>query len=437
VLKNRFLFYCFYVVLGITAISCTKDPDLIGLDLLPPGDRLNIDFIDTSTIIAYTIREDSLRTDELTLNLLGSYTDPVFGTTTASFYTQYHLSKNNVKFETNAVADSMVLSIAYKGFYGDSTASKTIRVYEMADTISYDSTYYSNHVIPFAPELIGEATFVPNFKEADSVDGDYNSPHMRVMLSQAFMDRIISADSSTLANNENFKKVFKGLYITAEQSNTPGTGSILYLNLLDAVSRLKLYYHYVSDSTIASSIVFPIGSTSARYNFYEHNDYDDADPLLIQQLNGDTTLGSQHLYMQAMAGLKVKVRIPYLKALAANKRIAINEALLVFNVEDTTGTYTIPAQIAIRKITGEGALEVLPDETMGTSFVDGKDRTDHEYRFRITRYVQNRLLNPDEPDYGLILFAAGSSLTGNRVILKGTGTNEGKVRLLIYYTIVD
>ncbi len=433
-LKNRFLFYCLFAVLGIATISCQKEPDLIGLGLLTPGERLNIDFFDSSTLVAYTLREDSLRTDELSVNLLGSIADPVFGTTTASIYTQYRLSKNNVSFGTNAVADSMVLSFTYKGVYGDSLASKTIRVYEMADTLNFDSSYYSFQTIPTLPELIGEATFVPNFKKADSVNGDYMPPHMRIVLSQAFANKILTADTTTLKNNENFKKIFKGLFITSESATTQGTGSILYLNLLDAVSRLKLYYHNSTDTT---SINFPIGSLSARFNHYDHNNYTGADPMLLQQFNGDTLPGSQRLFIQAMAGAKVKLRIPYLKALAANKRIAVNEAVLIVSVQDTSGTYDVPGQIALKKITESGTLTSLPDENEGLTFLDGKSRSGKEYHFRITRYVQDRLLNPDNPDYGLMLLGYGSSLSGNRVILNGPGTNEKRMRLLIYYTLVD
>ncbi len=432
-MKNRLLIYCFWAISGLTTYSCTKEPDLIGLDLLPAGDFLNIDYIDTSSIVAYSVREDSLRTDELSLNLLGSISDPVFGTTTASIYTQYRLSKNNITFGENAVADSMILTLAYKGIYGDSLSSKTIRVYEMADSINYDSSYYSTRTIPVLPELIGEATFVPNLSEADSVDGNYIPPHMRILLSPAFANKIITADINTLKDNESFQKVFMGLYITSEQATTPGTGSILYFNLLDAVSRLKLYYH---NSTDTSSIDFPIGSSVARFNHYEHYNYAGADPSLLEQL-GDSSANSQHLYVQSMAGTKIKLRIPHLKALAEQKHIAVNEALLVFSVEDTSGVYEVPAQIAIKKLDADGNYTALPDENEGSSFLDGKSRSGKEYRFRITRYVQNRLLNPDDPDYGLMLFAAGSSLSGNRVTLKGVGAETGKIRLLIYYTIVD
>lgn len=432
-MKNRLLIYCFWAISGLTTYSCTKEPDLIGLDLLPAGDFLNIDYIDTSSIVAYSVREDSLRTDELSLNLLGSVSDPVFGTTTASIYTQYRLSKNNITFGENAVADSMILTLAYKGIYGDSLSSKTIRVYEMADSINYDSSYYSTRTIPVLPELIGEATFVPNLSEADSVDGNYIPPHMRILLSPAFANKIITADINTLKDNESFQKVFMGLYITSEQATTPGTGSILYFNLLDAVSRLKLYYH---NSTDTSSIDFPIGSSVARFNHYEHYNYAGADPSLLEQL-GDSSANTQHLYVQSMAGTKIKLRIPHLKALAEQKHIAVNEALLVFSVEDTSGVYEVPAQIAIKKLDADGNYTALPDENEGSSFLDGKSRSGKEYRFRITRYVQNRLLNPDDPDYGLMLFAAGSSLSGNRVTLKGVGAETGKIRLLIYYTIVD
>lgn len=435
-LKNKSLNFIFFTILGILALACKKEPDLIGLDLLPAGDRLSIDFTDTSGLVAYTVREDSLRTDELSLNLLGSISDPVFGVTNASIFTEYSLSKSNISFGDNPVADSLVLTLTYKGVYGDSMAQHTVRVYELADTLYYDGAYYSNNdTVQVLPELIGQATFVPNFEEADSVDGEFVSPHLRIMLSQEFANRLLSADSATLANNENFQNVFKGLYLSPQPVTTPGTGSIIYFNLLDAVSRLKLYYHNDSDTT---SIEFPIGSYSARFTHFDHGGYAGASPLLTQQLSGDTTSGSQRLFIQAMAGTKVKVRIPNLKSLAATKRIAVNEALLIVRIADTSGVYAIPGQIAVREITSTGTLVALPDEEdEGSTFVDGTASSGTEYHFRITRYIQNRLLNPDEPDYGLMLIAVGSSLNSNRVILYGPGAEGNQMKLQIYYTLVE
>lgn len=433
-LKNRLIYFLMVAFAAIIVSSCQKEPDLIGLNLLPPGEYLNLDHIDTTSIVAYTVREDSLRTDELSLNLVGSIADPLFGTTTASFYTQYRLTKNNLTFGENAVADSMVLTIVYKGIYGDSLAPKTVRVYEMADTINFDSTYYSHQTIATLPDLIGEATFVPNLKTADSVNGAYMPPHMRIVLTPEFANKIMTADSSDLASNINFNRAFKGLFITSTNATASGTGSILYLDLLSTVSRVKLYYHNSLDTT---SIVFAFGSSSARFNHYDHFDYNGADPSLLQQFGGDTMAGQQRLFVQSMGGAKIKLQIPYLKALAANKRIAVNEALLIVTSDDATDTYKMPSLLAIRKITESGGYTALPDEAEGSSFVSGTLKGNKDYHFRITQYIQNRLLNPDEPDYGLMLIVAGSSISSNRAVLKGPGNSDGGMKLVIYYTLVD
>jgi len=433
-LKNRILLYSAIVLAGLAAVSCTKEPDLIGLDLLPATDKLYLDYSDTVSLVAYTVREDSLRTDELSLSLLGSINDPEFGVTTASIYTQFQLPKNNVTFGENAVADSMVLTMSYKGIYGDSLAPKTIRIYEMADTISYDSTYFSNHTVPVMNELVGSATFVPNLKEADSVGGYYVPPHMRIVLNPAFANKLITADTNDLKDNVSFQKVFKGLYLTSDEATTPGTGSMLYLSLIDVMGHVRLYYH---NSTDTASLDFPFGSFGARFNHFDHNNYSGANPALLQQLNGDTTAGSQKLFIQSMAGSKIKIRIPDVKALVAQKKMALNEAVLVFKVADTSGTYQVPTQLILRKLNSDGSYAFLTDETEGAAFIDGKSRSGKEYRFRITRYLQHRLLNPDEADYGLMMFATGAALGADRTIISGTGAGDNKIKLLLYYTPVE
>ena len=59
----------------------------------PAGDKLNVVYIDTCTLVAYTVKDDSIRTDNTVYNLLGSNNDPVFGKNTASFYSQVLLSQ--------------------------------------------------------------------------------------------------------------------------------------------------------------------------------------------------------------------------------------------------------------------------------------------------------------------------------------------------------
>lgn len=234
--RNTNIFRTF-IILSLVALlwSCKKEPDLLGLDLVPESDLLNHDFIDTITIQAYTVREDSVRTDELTTNLLGSIADPIFGTTTASIYTQFRLPSTHIDFGTNPVVDSLILTLPYKGIYGDSMAVQNIKVYELSDTLSKDTSYYQFNTVNVNNEVIGQATFIPNTWKFDSVNGVKIYPHMRIALTQAFANKILSADSLTLSANDKFLRVFKGLYLTSEKATSPGTGSIMYLDLNNSV----------------------------------------------------------------------------------------------------------------------------------------------------------------------------------------------------------
>ena len=70
-----------FLVAGSLAIAACGEPDAIGIEVQPQGDNINVFYTDTVTLDVTTIREDSLVTDEkvASLNLAGSYFDPVFG----------------------------------------------------------------------------------------------------------------------------------------------------------------------------------------------------------------------------------------------------------------------------------------------------------------------------------------------------------------------
>ncbi len=411
--------------------SCKKEPDLLGLDLIPESDLLSHKFIDTTTIIAYSVMEDSLRTDVMTTNLLGSVSDPEFGTTTASIYTQFRLSSTNVSFGTNPVADSIILTIPYKGIYGDTLATQNIRIYELDDTLSKYQHYYHVSTLPVQSQLIGQASFVPNTWMVDSVDGVKIFPHMRIVLSQEFATKIINAESATLAENKVFTQVFKGLYLTSDDASTPGSGAIMYLDLNHTQSKIKLYYHNSTDTLTED---FLINSNSIKFNHYNHFNYSGANPLLLDQFSGNPESGKDKLFLQSMGGVKIKLEFPFLESLA-NKKIAVHEAALILENDNPDDFYPMPSLIGIR--TYDTAYHVLPDESEGSSYINGIAVTNSRYRIRITRYVQNRLLHPEEPDDPLFIIAAGSSLSSNRAVLKGTAAGPKRMRLLIYYTPVE
>lgn len=418
----------------VLIISCNKEPDLIGLDLLPETDRLNMSFTDTSSILAYSIREDSLRTDELSYNLLGYLNDPIFGSVQASIYSQYLLPTNNLTFGDNPVADSIVLTMVYSGIYGDSLTQHTVRVYELSDTLSIDDSYYSNSSVAHLSQQIGEATFVPNLTEADSVDEAYVEPHLRITLSAEFANKLITSTEETLSANSYFLEVFKGLFITTDAVSAGNSGSIIYFNMLDDMSRITLHYHNDTDT---ASVKFQINSSCARFNAYDHFEYTSANPELLQQFAGDTTAGGNHVFMQAMAGSKVKLRIPYLGNISQNAQIAVNEAILVLTNNEPESVFAAPALLAIRALSDSSTYLILPDETIGSAYLGGSYINNKEYRFRITKYVQDRITYPDVEDNGLMLITSGGSLSANRLVLNGPDNPTDRMKLVIYYTLIE
>lgn len=418
--------------------SCNKEPDLIGLDLLPEGDRLNMSTFETSNIIAYSVREDSLRTDNLASSLLGYMNDPIFGPVKASFYTQYRLPTNNFSFGDNPVADSMVLTMVYNGVYGDSLTQHTVQVYELDKMMDVEKEYYSNSLIPYLPTPIGEATFVPNFKTADTVNNLAVRPHLRVTLTQEFANKLLSAPDTTLSSNKYFAEVFKGLFIDAAPVASGGPGSIIHFDMMNEMSRVKLYYHNDKDTT---SITFLINSSSARFNNYNHYGFTSAAPELMQQFAGDTNTTHQQVFLQSMAGSKVKLKVPWLENILENipenASIAINEALLIFTDNEPGGIFKAPGQVALRALSDKGAYVNMPDGDIGPGYFGGRYINKKEYQFRITKYVQDRMRYPDLPDNGLMLLIPGGSLTANRLILNGPGHPEDPMKLVIYYTIIE
>lgn len=414
--------------------SCNKEPDLIGLDLLPEGDRLNMSFTDTSSIIAYSVKEDSLRTENLASNLLGYLNDPIFGPVKASFYTQFRLPTNNFSFGENPVADSIVFTLVYNGVYGDSLTQHTVKVYELDEVLDIEKQYYSNSILPVLPTAIGEATFIPNLKEADSVNNQAVRPHLRVTLTQEFANKLLSASDSTLSSNKYFIDVFKGLFIDAEPIAPGSPGSILHFDMLNEMSRVALYYHNDKDTL---SIKFLINSSCARFNNYNHYGYASAAPELLQQFAGDTATIHQQVFVQSMGGSKVKLKIPFLQNIPQNSNIAVNEALLIFTDSEPEGIFKSPGQLSLRALSDSGTYLLVPDEKIGTAYFGGRYINKKEYQFRITKYVQDRMRNPDLPDNGLMLLIPGGSLTANRLILNGPGHPTDRMKLVIYYTLMD
>lgn len=423
----------FLIIISCMIISCKKD-DEIGLDIIDlPGDRFGFGYCDTSTVIAYSVMDDSILTSNVFLNLLGSYYDPVFGRVTSGIYTQALLSTNNVSFGNNAVGDSIVLTLQYNGYYGDSTSSLRLKVYEIDPNADFskDSAYYSNQNI-----LLGDLLFdnVVDFNPLDSVlfEGNMIPPALKVTLDQKLTQKFIDASGSAdLMNNDAFRQFFKGLHITVEPVSSPGDGIIGYFNLNSDLSKLTLYYHNDIDTL---SYPFVINADCAKFTNFNHYGYTDADHDLQNQ---DTNGINSRLFLQSMAGMKIKVKLPHISDLYSNGPVGINKAELVIRVDKsdhTASKFPHPPKLTIARINDEGRYFFTTDFLFGETFLGGfYDPIKHEYRFRVTRHLHD-ILSGKYENHGLVVLVAAAAVRGERVVVKGNDLSEKNLTLEIVYT---
>lgn len=416
--------------------ACEK-PSEIGLEIQPPGDQLNVIYCDTISLITYSVLEDSIRTDETSYNLLGYYNDPVFGKHTAGFYTQIRLSSNAPSFGENPHVDSLVLSLRYKSYYGDTLAPQSIKVYRIAEDIYKDSSYYSNRELHITGELLGSKTFYPTPTDSIYVGEDTLSALLRVRLDTncALGHYFLGlAGQTEISDNTNFLEFFKGLYLTAVPATS--TGCVMSFDMLNYLSNVTLYYH--NDGNDSLKYIFVVNENCARFNHFNHSRYVYADPYLKSEIYGDTTKGDSLLYLQGMAGLKIRIQYPYIRDFVKNGRIAINNAELIIPVEEsdiTLDRYVPPDKLVLIE-EKDGQIRFLLDQYEGSAYYGGTyDSDKQQYKFNISRHVQ-QVIDGIKENLGLslVVYTTDRPNKANRGIIKGSKRQAEKLRLLITYT---
>jgi len=445
--KRRFLLSSLVVSLlaVLVLFSCKKDPYEIGIDLLPPSDTIKIKYTDTCTVIAYTERVDSISTSNCSALALGSIADPVFGNSTISLYTQVQPTSSSVDFGTSPQADSLILMLYYSGFYGDTTTQQMIRVYEVAEDMHIDSGYYSNHAMKVYPNLLAEMSFKPRPRDSVKVGKDMYSAHLRINLSKYtkyFANKLLYGPPSVYATSANFNLFMKGLYIETVPVNSGG--ALLNFNISESLTKMILFFHNQS----ADSLNYPflLNTSSARFLHIDHNNYNDAAQDLRQQMvNHDTLLGKNMLYLQGLGGTRIKFRMPYIMNFAKNRKIAINDALLMLQNPETDTTLGPPANLVLLR-DSSGYIGTVIDELEGASYFGGAYNPDNRtYYFRLTRHIQKLIdgyYSKNRELYIQVNNPLKNTVFPNRVMINGynpvnPGASSTRFRLQITYTLLN
>jgi hypothetical protein len=430
-------------ILSFTA--CKKESD-VGMDVVPEEDIIGLYTTDTTTLITYTVREDSLRTDETPTVVLGHCNDNMFGTSTCGVYSQFSIPNNltGINFLSPcttgvAVLDSCVLMIAYKfDYYGDTNTAQTFSVFQMTDRLRKDSNYYSNQNRNYYPSPIGSLTFNPKPRTGVIAEGDTQAAHIRIPIDMNWASIAFSqSGGANLADNEAWVNYMSGLYITP----TGGTGtSLMYFNMVDTLTGLRFYYHTACDTT---DFTFVVNTATPYYSRYTHN-YSSADPDIVAQLSsGGPTLSGWN-YVQSNAGLKTKIEFPFLKNWYDNLGYpaAINKAeLVIFGEPDATNPDNFPlnTRMFVTSIDSVNKEHLLIDMFESNDYYGGSlNTTTNMYKINVARYIQS-VLSGEREDNGLFLKEIFGTENGRRSKIGSSSSSDPSKRmyLRLVYTRIN
>lgn len=396
----------FNLILWLSAFSffsCT-DPQIIGLEIQPEADKITISSLNNdSPFTASTKKVDSVRSSQTVYALLGYYESTNLLDAKASFYTHLRLSDNSVDFGLNPILDSAVLTLAYAGYYGDTTIEMNIQVEQLSEEIHDTSTYFSDDVFstsPFSSPL--EHSFLPTPNTLRYRDSDTLGVKSLSFNANQIGQLILNANSDNLVDNDAFISFFKGLHFSV--SSAQNSSSILYFNLIDGGSNLTIYYN----DSLSYDLLFSAAAT--RINQFEMQDNLDLQNMLA---------------VQSMAGLEVHLDfndLDSLKESLSNK--IINQALISFTEQNISD---IPhSSLSLVRLENNGNRFFLEDILEGQTHFGG-ELTNKKYTFNITKFLQN-LVHDEYESNTLILVPTGESVNANR-----TEINQS-VELNIIYT---
>lgn len=445
IIKKKFVLSVLWVLpLFLALHSCKKESDEVGRSLQTRQDIIYTDTLFDISIVSEA--EDSLRTSKVRSCLLGYVDDPVFGSVRADVYAQFRLSANAIDFGTDAVLDSVILSLPYAGFFGDTAMSLGLSVHELTSPINKDSSYYSTRSIPYAAaDLVsGISDFVLHPLTPVVVTGETYDPQLRIPLDVNFFTHrfLDKSGSEELSDNAHFLPYFKGLSIVADSKN--GAGCMAYVDILSSSAAVTLYYHNAEHDSLSFQLV---SNDSSNYFSHIEHDFSKAEAGLQKQLqNHDYAAGAESFYLQGGSGVKAHLSFPTLLKHFEGKKLAVHKAELIVSAQDVADSYNpyyYPSALTMyyKKDSVSQTSYYLPDYlNIGSSYMGGGRNTeDQTYRFFLTQYIQYVLMGKMDASYPLYMIVNGASTQITRLKVFGPHSQvdpEHRMRLIVTYSFL-
>lgn len=193
------------VVSLLTVASCDKDYNSIGSDIIGDG-HYEFDKYEVSNLIAYSKPTGPVQSNNLGVNSLGIFNNPVFGITKASLVSQIELISVGQDVGFDPVIDSVYLYIPY---YSEQTGTSSSgeKLYKLKSVFGY------NEDAKFKLEVFQNKYVLNNFDPTTSFETEQKYFSDQKPIIEAVKGDVLLNDSPNLEQNDEFFVSNKELYI--------------------------------------------------------------------------------------------------------------------------------------------------------------------------------------------------------------------------------
>lgn len=439
----------------IILISCKKEYSIIGETLLPNEENLVDGYDSLIHIKSYTVAGRNVNSFFAPIQWLGCFTDPYFGSTKASLFTEFRPYDPMDDFSKAESYDSLMLYLPYYTHYGNMHQTFQVYVYEISSSpfingVTYDTTrmiydvLYENektYDIDDRYTAIQNSNLLPdNYTHYELLGSGIFWPEDSLLGIQItntdFIDRIFAFAS--LYDSVHFLNYFKGLYITTE--NIDNEGALFAFTFSSEYARMELIYHIEEER---ETYTFRIDN-ARRFSIFQH----DYAGYPVENHINDSISQDSIIFIQSMGGVNSIIDFTYLDTLLEKVNfdtITINKAELILKPAFDYIPYDykpedyFPDQLYLYIIAD--SLYAIPDYYSTSDYIDGLyidgsyDKKNQFYTLNLTHYIIKYIKGEIETKRFLILPGNNyeNAISPGHIILK-SGYHSNPIKLKIYYT---
>lgn len=444
-MKYAFQIGLFLLTASLVFNSCKKKRnDEVGFKGDGPGFP-ELTRLDTFTIYSSTVREDSIRTDELSQYLLGRMNDPLFGISSSTIYTELNLPQLNRTASENPTLDSAFIYVLFTSkltTYGNLNSTQSFKVYELSEGFT-KSTYYSSDQISYHPTPIGSYSGVFNIndsiKRINNGQVEFAGPGLKIALSSDFAEKLLNASSNNVVSHQAFREYINGLVFIPDNQPVSDEGAVVALNLRNTDSKIYVYY----DSNKQIDFNFADASPNLRTKRFVQYSYSNQPAGITAQKNNPSG-NYDSVYVQSFTGAKSHFRFPGFFNLISQENIFLHKVEFQIPIipETVSSQYPAPSKLLMLQPHPETNLNFFVLDFTDTAKYNGNfDKSANSYRFNLTKHFME-LMNeykrdPSDPSIHRGLFLVPTRdfpITPARAVIDSRSGSNEKLKLIVMYS---